>query len=150
MLFDSGIRRGADILSAVALGAQAVLLGRPYIWGLALGGEAGVRDVLLNTLADFDLSAGVERLHLLAQLTPDAAAGGVMWLGPALSRPYMGFSCVDRVIAGANLSRPIGHPPLRGEGIGDQRGARRQSWLPSPRRRGAGGEVCAREYRIAW
>jgi hypothetical protein len=75
-----------------------------------------------------------------------------MGLGPALSRPYMGFSCVDRLIMGANLSRPIGHPPLRGEGIGEPRGARRQEliWLPSPRRRGAGDEVCAREYRIAW
>jgi lactate 2-monooxygenase len=56
VLFDSGIRGGADALKAIALGAQAVLLGRPYIWGLALAGEAGVRDVLLNFLADLDLT----------------------------------------------------------------------------------------------
>ncbi len=71
VLFDSGIRRGADILRALALGAQAVLLGRPYIWGLALGGEAGVRDVLLNTLADFDLTLALSGYTSLTQLTPD-------------------------------------------------------------------------------
>jgi lactate 2-monooxygenase len=56
VLFDSGIRRGADVLKALALGASATLLGRPYVWGLALGGEAGVREVALNLLADFDLT----------------------------------------------------------------------------------------------
>lgn len=56
ILFDSGIRRGADVFKAIALGAQAVLLGRPYIWGLALDGETGVRDVLQNVLADLDLT----------------------------------------------------------------------------------------------
>jgi lactate 2-monooxygenase len=56
VLFDSGIRRGSDIIKALALGAQAILLGRPYIWGLTLGGEEGVREVLLNLLADLDLT----------------------------------------------------------------------------------------------
>lgn len=56
VLFDSGIRRGPDAVKALALGAAAVLLGRPYLWGLAAGGEAGVRDVLLNFLADLDLT----------------------------------------------------------------------------------------------
>jgi isopentenyl diphosphate isomerase/L-lactate dehydrogenase-like FMN-dependent dehydrogenase len=56
VLFDSGIRRGADVFKALALGAKAVLLGRPYVYGLALGGEAGVRDVALNLMADFDLT----------------------------------------------------------------------------------------------
>jgi lactate 2-monooxygenase len=56
VLFDSGIRSGADAFKALALGAQAVLLGRPYIWGLGLAGEPGVRDVLLNFLADLDLT----------------------------------------------------------------------------------------------
>ncbi|MGB7668133.1 MAG: alpha-hydroxy-acid oxidizing protein, partial [Candidatus Acidiferrales bacterium] len=56
VLFDSGIRRGADIMKALALGARAVLVARLYIWGLAVAGEAGVRDAMLNLLADFDLS----------------------------------------------------------------------------------------------
>ena len=43
---DGGIRRGTDVLAAVALGARAVLIGRPALWGLAAGGEAGARDVL--------------------------------------------------------------------------------------------------------
>ncbi|WP_424640339.1 lactate 2-monooxygenase [Embleya sp. AB8] len=56
VLFDSGVRTGADLLKALALGARAVLLGRPYVYGLALGGEAGVRHVLRCLLAEFDLS----------------------------------------------------------------------------------------------
>ncbi len=56
VLFDSGIRSGADALKALALGARAVLLGRPYIWGLALGGEQGVVEVLRSFLADLDLA----------------------------------------------------------------------------------------------
>jgi lactate 2-monooxygenase len=56
VLFDSGIRRGADVFKALALGARAVLLGRLYMWGLAVAGEEGVRDVLLNLIADLDLT----------------------------------------------------------------------------------------------
>lgn len=59
VLFDSGIRRGSDVLKAIALGASAVLLGRPYMWGLAVGGEAGVRHVLQNLIADLDLTLGL-------------------------------------------------------------------------------------------
>jgi isopentenyl diphosphate isomerase/L-lactate dehydrogenase-like FMN-dependent dehydrogenase len=59
VLFDSGIRRAADAIKAMALGAKAVLLGRPWVYGLALGGEEGVRDVLSNFLADLDLSLGL-------------------------------------------------------------------------------------------
>lgn len=56
VLFDSGIRRGADVFKALALGARAVLIGRLYMWGLAVAGEEGVRDVLLNLVADLDLT----------------------------------------------------------------------------------------------
>src|SRR5206468_688748 len=56
VLFDSGIRRGADVFKALALGAKAVLIGRLYMWGLAVAGEQGVRDVLLNLVADLDLT----------------------------------------------------------------------------------------------
>lgn len=56
ILFDSGIRTGSDVLKALALGAKAVLIGRPYIYGLAMGGEEGVKHVLNCMLADTDNS----------------------------------------------------------------------------------------------
>ena len=59
IFFDSGIRCGADIAKALALGAQAVLIGRPYVYGLALGGEEGVEHVLKSLLGDLELT-----LHL--------------------------------------------------------------------------------------
>ncbi len=66
VLFDSGIRSGADAFKALALGAKAVLLGRPYMWGLALAGEQGVRHVLRSFLAELDLTlalSGYSRLR---------------------------------------------------------------------------------------
>lgn len=59
VLLDSGIRSGADIVKALALGADAVLVGRPYVWGLAAGGEAGAVAVLRGLLAEFDLTLGL-------------------------------------------------------------------------------------------
>ena len=56
LLLDSGVRTGADALKAIALGASAVLLGRPYIWALGVGGEDGVRQLLRSFLADVDLT----------------------------------------------------------------------------------------------
>jgi isopentenyl diphosphate isomerase/L-lactate dehydrogenase-like FMN-dependent dehydrogenase len=68
VLFDSGIRRGADAIKALALGAKAVLLGRPFVWGLGVAGEAGVRDVLLNFLADLDLTMGLSGVRACRDL----------------------------------------------------------------------------------
>jgi len=59
ILLDSGIRTGADTFKALALGADAVLIGRPYVYALALAGEDGVREVIQNFLADFDLTLGL-------------------------------------------------------------------------------------------
>jgi lactate 2-monooxygenase len=56
VLLDSGVRRGADVLKAIALGASAVLLGRPYAYALASDGEAGVRHVIRTLMADIDLT----------------------------------------------------------------------------------------------
>src|SRR5215208_6549346 len=56
VLLDSGVRGGADMFKALALGANAVCIGRPYLWGLAVAGEAGVREVMRNYIADFDLT----------------------------------------------------------------------------------------------
>lgn len=72
VLFDSGIRTGADALKAIALGARAVLLGRPYMWGLALGGEDGVRAVIRSFLADFDLTLALSGYTSPAQLDRSA------------------------------------------------------------------------------
>jgi isopentenyl diphosphate isomerase/L-lactate dehydrogenase-like FMN-dependent dehydrogenase len=72
VLFDSGIRRGADIFKALALGARAVLLGRLYMWGLAVAGEEGVRDVLLNLVADLDLTMALSGYTCCREL--DASA----------------------------------------------------------------------------
>ncbi|MHB8542267.1 MAG: lactate 2-monooxygenase [Candidatus Acidiferrales bacterium] len=74
VLFDSGIRRGADIMKALALGAQAVLIARLYIWGLAAAGEEGVRDAVLNLLADFDLSMALSGFTTPRELTAAALA----------------------------------------------------------------------------
>lgn len=59
VLLDSGVRGGADVFKALALGASAVLLGRPYVYGLAIAGQAGVEDVIRNFMADFDLTMGL-------------------------------------------------------------------------------------------
>jgi isopentenyl diphosphate isomerase/L-lactate dehydrogenase-like FMN-dependent dehydrogenase len=71
VLFDSGVRTGSDMVKALALGARAVLIGRPYMWGLGLGGEQGVRAVLRAFLADFDLAMALSGLVALEQLSPD-------------------------------------------------------------------------------
>lgn len=72
VLFDSGIRRGSDIMKALALGARAVLIGRLYIWGLAVAGEAGVRDTVQNLLADFDLTMALSGFTSPRELTQEA------------------------------------------------------------------------------
>jgi L-lactate dehydrogenase (cytochrome) len=71
VLFDSGIRSGADVLVAVALGARAVLLGRPYAWGLAVAGEAGVRQVVEDVIGEFDLTLGLTGHTAVGQLSPE-------------------------------------------------------------------------------
>ncbi|MFC7218412.1 lactate 2-monooxygenase [Streptomyces polyrhachis] len=70
VLFDSGVRTGADVLKALALGAKAVLYGRPYAYGLALGGEDGVRHVLRSLLADLDLTLGLSGHSSVAEVGP--------------------------------------------------------------------------------
>jgi lactate 2-monooxygenase len=72
VLFDSGIRTGADVFKALALGADAVCLGRPYMWGLALGGQAGVEQVLRCLLAELDLTLALSGHTEIAQLERSA------------------------------------------------------------------------------
>lgn len=74
VLFDSGVRGGADALKALALGADAVLLGRPYVWGLALEGQEGVEKVLKMVLAELDLTLALCGYTRPGQVGPDALA----------------------------------------------------------------------------
>jgi len=66
--FDSGVRRGSDAFKALALGADTVLLGRPFAYGLAMGGQAGVEWVLRNMLADLDLTMGLAGIDDVADI----------------------------------------------------------------------------------
>jgi len=71
ILLDSGVRGGADAFKALALGASAVLIGRPYAYGLALAGEQGVREVIRNFAADFDLTLGLAGCTAVSELGPE-------------------------------------------------------------------------------
>src|SRR5438094_8058404 len=72
VLLDSGVRTGADAFKALALGARAVLLGRPYVWGLAVGGADGVRHVLRSFLAELDLTLALAGYTNVRDVGPDA------------------------------------------------------------------------------
>jgi lactate 2-monooxygenase len=74
VLFDSGVRSGADVFKALALGAKAVLLGRPYVYGLALGGQAGVREVIANVVAELDLTMALAGVNSVAGINKDCLA----------------------------------------------------------------------------
>jgi lactate 2-monooxygenase len=74
ILFDSGVRGGSDVIKALALGADAVCLGRPYIWGLAMEGQAGVETVLKMILAELDLTMALCGYTRPDQLSPAALA----------------------------------------------------------------------------
>lgn len=71
VLFDSGIRSGADVFVALALGARAVLVGRPWVYGLALAGADGVRAVMEHVMAELDLTMGLSGVASVDQVTPD-------------------------------------------------------------------------------
>ncbi|WP_374007196.1 alpha-hydroxy-acid oxidizing protein [Leifsonia sp. LS-T14] len=70
VIFDSGIRSGADAVIALALGARAVAIGRPYAYALALAGEDGVRELLRNTIAELDITLGLTGVRSVADLSP--------------------------------------------------------------------------------
>jgi len=72
IVLDSGVRGGADAFKALALGATAVGIGRPYAYGLAIAGEAGVREVLQNFKADFDLTLGLSGCRSVAEIGPES------------------------------------------------------------------------------
>jgi lactate 2-monooxygenase len=71
VLLDSGIRSGADIFKALALGADAVCLGRPYVYGLAIDGQQGVETVLRNLVAELELTMTLSGCRKLSELSAD-------------------------------------------------------------------------------
>jgi isopentenyl diphosphate isomerase/L-lactate dehydrogenase-like FMN-dependent dehydrogenase len=71
VLMDGGVRRGTDVLKALALGARAVLIGRPYIWGLAVDGESGVVRVLSMLHAELDLAMALCGVTSVDQISRD-------------------------------------------------------------------------------
>jgi len=76
VLVDGGIRRGTDVLKALALGAKAVLLGRPVLWGLAVGGEAGVQHIIELLLDELDLAMALSGCAKLSDIDPSLISGG--------------------------------------------------------------------------
>lgn len=66
VLFDSGIRTGSDIVKAIALGAKAVFVGRPVMYGYGINGKAGAKEVLQGLLADFYLSMAIAGIPSIA------------------------------------------------------------------------------------
>jgi lactate 2-monooxygenase len=80
VLLDSGVRGGADAFKAIALGARAVLIGRPYVYGLAVAGRAGVREVIGNLNAEFELTMGLAGCRSISEIRAEA-------LQPAPSLP---------------------------------------------------------------
>jgi lactate 2-monooxygenase len=72
VVFDSGVRGGADAFIALAMGATVVAIGRPYAYGLAVAGEEGVREVMRNILAELDITLGLSGHTAIAEVTRDA------------------------------------------------------------------------------
>ncbi|MEJ3405252.1 alpha-hydroxy-acid oxidizing protein [Rathayibacter sp. YIM 133350] len=72
VIFDSGIRGGADAFIALALGASAVAIGRPYAYGLAAAGARGVSEVVRNIIAEFDITLGLAGLNRVDEITREA------------------------------------------------------------------------------
>jgi 4-hydroxymandelate oxidase len=71
---DGGVRRGVDVVRALALGARGVLLGRPVLWALAAGGADGVRRLLRALTHDLELSMALCGARTVGEISPDLVA----------------------------------------------------------------------------
>lgn len=72
VVFDSGIRSGPDVVKALALGARAVAIGRPYAYAMAVGGQRAIEHLVASLLAEVDLTMAIDGYPTIASLTPDA------------------------------------------------------------------------------
>lgn len=84
VLIDGGIRRGSDVLKAIALGADAVLIGRPYLWALALGGEEGVATLIQDVVAGLRRAMSLTGRVTLADVAADVLQE-IPWMGAGLT-----------------------------------------------------------------
>jgi lactate 2-monooxygenase len=87
VLLDSGIRTGADVFKALALGAAAVCIGRPFVYGLALAGAAGVTAVIENLLADFDLTLALAGCRTVRDISREMVRPTPNHLAPVRGSP---------------------------------------------------------------
>lgn len=71
VLFDSGVRSGADVVKALSLGAQAVLIGRPIVYGLSINGKVGAKAVMQGLLADTWQTMGLAGIRNVAECDKD-------------------------------------------------------------------------------
>jgi len=78
VLVDGGIRSGLDVVKALALGARAVCIGRPYLWGLSIDGEDGIRAVLQIIRSEIEDTLRQLGLEAISQVGPDCL-GGIRW-----------------------------------------------------------------------
>ena len=115
VIIDSGVRGGADAFMALALGATAVGIGRPYVYGLAIAGEEGVREVIQNFAADFDLTMGLAGRNSVAEIRRTRWSAGALadrrpgpCRRPRPPRP--------RRARPPRVRRPRGTRPCRGRG----------------------------------
>jgi isopentenyl diphosphate isomerase/L-lactate dehydrogenase-like FMN-dependent dehydrogenase len=76
VVLDSGVRTGADVLKALALGADAVGIGRPWVYGLAVAGREGVREVLANLVAELELTMGLSGVSSVRSAAPELLRQG--------------------------------------------------------------------------
>lgn len=108
IVFDSGVRSGADAAIALALGATVVALGRPYAYGLAVAGEAGVAAVIRHVLAELDITLGLAGLTSIGEL--DRTALREIW--PRALRERSGSKCSCPVVERAQrVETPVAGPP---------------------------------------
>lgn len=77
LLYDGGIRRGSDVFKAIALGASAVLIGRPYIYGLATAGALGVAHVIKILKEEFEITMALMGTATVADIQPDCLFNGI-------------------------------------------------------------------------
>jgi 4-hydroxymandelate oxidase len=75
VLLDGGVRRGTDVMKALALGARAVLIGRPYLYGLSVGGAPGVARVLEILRGEFEMAMKLSGCQTLAEINRDVIHG---------------------------------------------------------------------------